>query len=165
MATAVHISIPAQRLTLTRGDGTAQRFAVSTARNGPGQQRGSECTPLGHHVIRARIGAGLDPRAVLCARRPTGEIYSPALAAREPDRDWVLGRILWLSGVERGFNRLGDVDTMQRYIYIHGTPDTEPLGVAASHGCIRMRPEDVVALFDAVTVGTPVHIDAERERP
>ena len=154
----IHISIPEQRLTLTLPGGAVRQWPVSTARRGPGQQRDSECTPLGRHVVRARIGDGLNPRAVLQGRRPTGEVYSEALAAKYPARDWILGRILWLSGTQRGFNRLGDVDTMRRYIYIHGTPDSEPLGVAASHGCIRMNCDDLVALFDAVTVGTPVTI-------
>ena len=119
---------------------------------------GSECTPRGLHVVRARIGAGLPAGSVLVGRRPTGEVWSRELAAREPGRDWILSRILWLSGLEIGRNRLGEVDTMRRYIYIHGTPDTEPMGVPASHGCIRMRNEDVMELFDDVPAGTPVEI-------
>jgi lipoprotein-anchoring transpeptidase ErfK/SrfK len=97
---------------------------------------------------------------VFVGRRPTGEIWTPQLAAQVPDRDWILTRILWLSGCEPGVNRLGSVDSMQRYIYIHGTPDSEPMGVARSHGCIRMRNADVIALFDQVPAGTPVLISA-----
>ena len=133
-------------------------FPVSTSRYGPGERQGSGCTPRGRHVVRARIGAGLAPQAVLRARRPTGETWSPQLAAAAPDRDWILGRILWLSGREPGRNRLGAVDSMRRYIYIHGTPDTEPMGVPCSHGCVRMRCADVVQLFDRVPAGTPVDI-------
>ena len=155
---AIYISIEKQRLTLTAADGAVSEWPVSTARNGPGQLRDSECTPLGPHVVRARIGGGLHPRAVLKGRRPTGEVYSGALRELHPGRDWILGRILWLSGTQPGHNRLGDVDTMRRYIYIHGTPDTEPLGVPASHGCIRMHCDDIVALYQAVPVGTPVII-------
>ena len=110
----IFISIPEQRLTLTLADGAVRKWPVSTARRGPGQQRDSECTPLGRHGVRARIGEGLNPRAVLQGRRPTGEVYSEALAAQFPARDWILGRILWLSGTQPGFNRLGDVDTMRR---------------------------------------------------
>jgi lipoprotein-anchoring transpeptidase ErfK/SrfK len=122
---------------------------------------GSRQTPRGQHVIRAKIGAGAPPGAVFVGRRPTGEIWSPELAARFPARDWILSRILWLSGTEVGRNRLGNVDTMRRYIYIHGTPALEPMGVAASHGCIRMRNSDVIQLFDLVNVGTRILIQED----
>ena len=135
-----------------------ERFAVSTAYKGSGQQKGSFCTPLGRHIVRARIGAGSPPNTVFVGRRPTGEIYSAELAARFPGRDWILTRILWLCGEEPGFNRGGQVDTMRRYVYIHGTPDNTEIGVPGSHGCIRMRNSDMVDLFDRVTVGTPVLI-------
>ncbi|GIX26518.1 MAG: L,D-transpeptidase [Burkholderiales bacterium] len=119
---------------------------------------GSFKTPRGRHRIRAKIGAGQPVNTVFVGRRPTGEIFTPELAAQHPDRDWILTRILWLSGCEPGFNRLGEVDSMRRYIYIHGAPDTVPMGVPASHGCIRMRNVDVMDLFDRVPVGTPVEI-------
>lgn len=135
-------------------------YPVSTALNGAGEAKGSGCTPCGRHVVRARIGAGRPEGTVFIGRRPTGEIWTPQLAAQFPERDWILTRILWLSGCEPGINRLGDVDTMQRYIYIHGTPDTEPMGVPRSHGCIRMRNADVIDLFDKVPAGTPVLISA-----
>jgi lipoprotein-anchoring transpeptidase ErfK/SrfK len=109
-------------------------------------------------VIRARIGTGCAPDTVFVGRRPTGEILTPELRAATPERDWILTRILWLSGLERGRNRLGSVDTMRRYIYIHGTPDDVPLGLPASHGCIRMRNADIIALFDQVAAGTRVFI-------
>ena len=76
-----------------------------------------------------KIGAGAPLGAVFVGRRPTGEIWTPELAAAHPGRDWILTRILWLCGEEPGFNRLGEVDTMRRYIYIHGAPDTVPMGV------------------------------------
>ena len=123
---------------------------------GAGQQKNSNQTPLGWHTLRAKIGANANVNSVFVGRRFTGEIYSAQQALAHPHRDWILSRILWLSGCEIGHNRLGNVDTMQRYIYIHGTPDTEPMGVAKSHGCIRMRNADVIELFDAVNVGTPV---------
>ncbi len=154
----MRISLTGQQLVLLE-DGREQAcFPVSTSRYGPGERHGSGCTPRGRHVVRARIGAGLAPQAVLRGRRPTGETWSPELAATAPDRDWILGRILWLSGREPGRNRLGAVDSMRRYIYIHGTPDTEPMGVPFSHGCVRMRCTDVVQLFDRVPAGTPVDI-------
>lgn len=153
------ISVRRQTLTLFDDSGEALRsYPVSTAEKGAGERSGSHCTPRGRHLVRAKIGAGLPENAVLVARRSTGEIYSPDLAARHPERDWILTRVLWLSGCEPGFNRLGDVDTMRRYIYIHGCPDSEPVGVARSHGCIRMRNGDVVDLFDRVPAYTPVEI-------
>jgi len=137
-------------------------YPVSTARNGAGELRGSGCTPRGRHIVRARIGAGLPINTVFVARRPTGEIWSPELAAACPGRDWILTRILWLSGCEPGFNRLGEVDTMRRYIYIHGTPDDQPLGQPASHGCVRLRSADILELFERVPCYTPVDIVASR---
>jgi lipoprotein-anchoring transpeptidase ErfK/SrfK len=157
----LQISIPAQTLTLTDDAGVALRaHRVSTAAKGAGELSGSNCTPRGRHIIRAKIGAGAPLNTVFVGRRPTGEIWTPALAEQYPDRDWILTRILWLSGCEVGFNRLGDVDTMRRYIYIHGTPDTMELGKPGSIGCIRMRNADLVELFDLVPAGTPVEISA-----
>ena len=145
----ITVSLTDQFLELHRPGTETVRFGVSTSRFGPGEQLGSFCTPRGRHIIRARIGAGLPTGAVLRARRPTGEIWSPALARAHPARDWILTRILWLSGCEVGRNRLGAVDSLRRYIYIHGTPDSEPMGVPFSHGCIRMTNNDVTRLFDA----------------
>ena len=157
---SLEILISLTRQTLqVRGAGCVEReFLVSTSRYGPGEQSGSLCTPRGWHVIRAKIGRDLPEGAVLRARRPTGEVFSSALQRAEPDRDWILSRILWLSGLEPGRNRLGDVDSMRRYIYIHGTPDQEPMGVPFSHGCIRMRNAEVCWLFDVVTPGTLVNL-------
>ena len=157
-AVEIAISLTRQTLQVLRDGRVAREFLVSTSRYGPGEQRGSLCTPRGQHLIRARIGHGLPEGAVLRGRRPTGEIFSPALLRAQPGRDWILSRILWLSGLERGRNRLGDVDSMSRYIYIHGTPDHEPMGVPFSHGCIRMRNAEVCWLFDAVLPGTPVNL-------
>jgi lipoprotein-anchoring transpeptidase ErfK/SrfK len=153
------ISIPAQTLDLLDDQGNLlRRYAVSTASKGPGEQRGSNCTPRGRHVIRAKIGGGMPSGTVFVGRRPTGEIHTPELAAAHPERDWILTRILWLSGCEPGFNRLGEVDTMRRYIYIHGCPDSAPMGVPRSIGCVRMRNADIIELFDLVPAGTPVEI-------
>ena len=134
------------------------RLGVSTALNGPGERNGSGCTPRGMHRVRARIGAGLPRAAVLCGRRWTGEVWSAELDEQHPGRDWILSRILWLAGCERGFNLLGDVDTFRRYIYLHGTPDSEPMGIPRSHGCVRLRNADMIALFERVQVGCAVNI-------
>jgi L,D-transpeptidase YbiS len=159
-AFSLTVSVARQRLTVYRADQPVRDYQVSTAANGVGEQSGSGCTPCGLHVVRAKVGAGCASGTVFVGRRPTGEIHSPALARLQPQRDWILTRILWLGGCEPGFNRFGAVDTLRRFIYIHGCPDDVPIGVPASHGCIRMRNTDVIALFDQVCVGTPVRIEA-----
>jgi lipoprotein-anchoring transpeptidase ErfK/SrfK len=150
------IDVQRQELVLSNG----KRYAVSTAKNGPGEKNGSFCTPRGRHIVRAKIGAGQPLGAVFVRRRPTGEVWTPELHAKYPGRDWMLTRILWLSGCEVGRNRLGDVDTMRRMIYIHGAPDSAQLGKPGSHGCVRMRNEDVAELFEIVPPYTPVEIRA-----
>lgn len=155
----INIKIKQQLLDLYDNQGELlHSYAISTARNGPGQTQGSFCTPLGRHIVRARIGAGLPENTVFVGRRPTGELYTPELGARFPGRDWILTRILWLSGCEVGHNRLGEVDTMRRFIYIHGSPDTVAMGTAGSIGCIRMRNRDIIDLFERTAVGTSVEI-------
>jgi lipoprotein-anchoring transpeptidase ErfK/SrfK len=149
------IDIGRQQLTFE-----GRTWSVSTAKNGPGEKNGSFCTPRGRHIVRAKIGAGQPTGTVFVRRRPTGEVWTPELHARYPGRDWMLTRILWLSGKEPGFNRLGEVDTMRRYIYIHGSPDTAEMGKPGSIGCVRMRNRDIVELFDRVAPYTPVDISA-----
>ncbi len=155
----IKINLGRQRLQLLVDEHVVMDVAVSTAANGPGEANNSGCTPRGWHIVRAMIGAGCMENTVFCGRRPTGELYSPALRLAEPGRDWILTRILWLSGLEPGRNRFGKVDTMRRYIYIHGTPDEEPMGVALSHGCVRMRNRDIIKLFEQVEIGTRVLIE------
>lgn len=155
----INISIAQQQLDLLGDDGQLiQQFSISSAKNGVGQTNGSFCTPLGKHIIRAKIGQGQPTNTVFIRRRPTGEIYSPALGEQFPKRDWILTRIMWLSGCEPGFNRGGSVDTMRRYVYIHGSPDSVEMGKPGSIGCIRMRNTDLLTLFDQIHVGIPVDI-------
>lgn len=155
----IGISLVDQRLRLVRSaDDDGIDYPVSTALNGAGEADGSGCTPRGRHYVRAAIGDGCVPGTVFVARRPTGEIWSPQMAALHPDRDWILTRILWLCGLEWGKNRGPGVDTFRRFIYIHGTPDTEPMGRPESHGCIRMRNTDILDLFSRVGPGTGVDI-------
>lgn len=157
----ITIHIPSQTLELFDDSGKSlRRYLVSTGAQGVGEENGSFCTPRGRHVIRAKIGAGQPVNAVFVKRRPTGEVYTPELGSQHQGRDWILTRILWLSGCESGFNRSGSCDTMRRYVYIHGTPDNTPLGKPGSRGCVRMRNAELVELFDLVTVGTEVRIIA-----
>ena len=155
----IRISLAEQRLSVLDDDGRVERsYPISTASKGAGEERGSYCTPRGNHIVRAKIGEGSADNTVFVARRPTGELYTPALGEEFSGRDWILTRILWLSGCEPGRNRLGSVDTMRRYVYIHGSPDASAMGVPGSHGCIRMRNADIIELFDRVPVYTPVEI-------
>ena len=156
----ISINIASQTLELLDADGKIlRRYSVSTAANGVGEEYGSFCTPRGQHIVRAKIGAGQPLNTVFVKRRPTGEIYTSQLGAQHPGRDWMLTRLLWLSGCEVGFNRLGTCDTMRRYIYIHGTPDTTALGQPGSKGCVRMHNPDLLELFNLIPVGTRVSID------
>ena len=159
------INIAKQTLTMHKQQAEVTEYTVSTAKNGIGSQQDSGCTPLGQHIIAKKIGGSEPMKAVFVGRVPTGEVYDATLSTLHPKRDWILSRILWLSGLEEGSNKgsnsQGGCDTYERYIYIHGTPDTEPMGIPLSHGCIRMRNTDIVELFEQVEEGMPVMIVAD----
>ena len=153
------ISVKEQKLHVYCDDNErVKSFVISTALKGVGQNKGSFCTPLGQHIVRAKIGKGAPVFSEFVARRLTGKIWSPSISVSNSKEDWILTRILWLSGLELGFNRLGNQDTMQRYIYIHGTNDLVNLGKPKSHGCIRMDNYDIIDLFDQINVGDHVLI-------
>ncbi|MGR9089279.1 MAG: L,D-transpeptidase family protein [Gammaproteobacteria bacterium] len=154
----ITIDLHAQILHLFDGDELQRTYRVSTAANGPGELVDSECTPCGRHVIDEKFGDGCAPDTVFVGRRPTGETYAAELRERNPGRDWIVTRILWLAGREPGRNAGGNVDTKSRYIYIHGTPDDTDMSVPGSHGCVRMRNADIMELYDLVQPGTAVVI-------
>jgi lipoprotein-anchoring transpeptidase ErfK/SrfK len=159
MITRIEIHVSEQTLTgFSRNDEVLFATEIATAKNGIGQREGSECTPLGSHRIRAKIGTDLISGTVFIGRRPSGEVYDQSLGEQYPGRDWILTRILWLCGNDTGLNRGGQVDTQRRYIYLHGAPDSHSMGTPSSHGCIKMRNRDIIALFDLVSVGTVVNI-------
>ncbi len=165
MAERLEIDIARQQLWLVADGRVQRRYGISSAAKGVGEAMGSGCTPRGLHRIRIKVGAGCAPGSVFVGRRLTGEIYCAALAEQNPGRDWILTRILWLTGIEPGRNRGGQVDTLRRHIYIHGCPDTQPMGVPRSHGCIRMADTDLLDLFERVRNGTLVDIRESFERP
>lgn len=154
----LRIELSHQRLICLEAGRSQALYPISTSRRGAGELRDSGCTPRGLHRVRLKIGAGCPENSVFVGRRPTGEIYSERLAEAQPDRDWILTRILWLSGCERGINRGGEVDTLRRFIYIHGTPEESLIGMPVSHGCVRMRNRDIIRLFDWARKGMPVEI-------
>lgn len=150
----IRVDISQQTLILKNSDDEIiAQYPISTALNGVGEKKGSEQTPRGRHIIYQKIGEGMPIFTVFSARKSTGEIFSEVLAKQFPNRDWILSRIMWLAGAEPGINCGGDVDTKDRTIYIHGTSDENRIGVPCSHGCIRMRNQDVIDLFDRVQVG------------
>ncbi len=158
----IEVHLPTQKMVVFGKQGeTIMNTDISTASKGPGEKMNSLRTPRGWHSIRAKIGKDMPVNTVFVGRRPTNEIYSEKLRRQFPQRDWILTRIMWLNGLERGFNRLGDVDTMRRFIYIHGCPDSDPMGVESSSGCIKMRNSEIMELFDLVEVGTLVHVREE----
>ncbi|HEC06293.1 MAG TPA: L,D-transpeptidase [Thiolapillus brandeum] len=159
MTRHLRVALADQELSLWDDDRLLVVYPVSTALQGPGSMRDSGCTPTGRHRIRLKIGDNCPLYTVFRARRPTGEIYTPELGRQFPDRDWILTRILWLSGLEPGINRGSDCDTLKRFIYIHGTAEESLLGTPVSHGCIRMNSHDLIELFDAVSNGTIVTIE------
>lgn len=152
------ISLKQQRLQVVNGGDVTAKYQVATARNGSGEVMDSQCTPRGWHAICAKIGDGSAPGTVFVERQPTGEIYSAELRRQYPERDWILTRILWLTGLEEGKNLAGKVDTRDRCVYIHGCPDEDEMGVPSSHGCVKMRNSDICELFNMVSEGTRVHI-------
>lgn len=158
MSNYLRVNLASQTLDVVADSEVIRSYDVSTAKNGPGERIGSECTPRGLHQIKARIGEGAKIYSVFLGRRLSGEIYTPDLARKYPNRDWILSRILWLSGLEPGRNRFGDVDTAWRYIYIHGSPDHCVNGIPESHGCVRMRNSDIIDLFERVNPGMRVWI-------
>jgi hypothetical protein len=155
---SLRVNLTTQTLDLLEDGFPLRCYPVSTGLAGAGEVQGSGCTPRGLHRVRLRIGAGCPVGTVFVRRRPTGEVYCPDLAAQFPGRDWILTRILWLMGLEPGRNRGGQCDTLRRFIYIHGCPDSEPMGVPRSHGCIRMRSADLMELFDLTPAGALVDL-------
>lgn len=154
----IEVNLSWQTLSLMAKDGVIKKYTISSALNGAGEIMDSECTPRGKHVIAEKIGAGCEANTVFVGRQATGELYEPALAEKFPERDWILTRILWLRGIEPGRNQGGNVDSYRRYIYIHGMPDDVDINTCGSRGCIRLRNQDIIDLFDQVEEGAMVTI-------
>ncbi|MFA6303807.1 MAG: L,D-transpeptidase [Legionella sp.] len=154
----IFISSITQEMEVVVNDSVLKNYKISTGKNGLGEKKDSECTPRGWHKIHSVLGLENEVNSVFVTREWTGEIYSPELAAQFPGRDWILTRILRLEGLEPGKNKGADVDTFDRFIYIHGTPDATQLGKPGSRGCIRMNNMDIIELANWVTPDTLVYI-------
>ena len=150
------VSIADQTLSLFDRGRCIRQFSCSTSRFGIGQTEGSNCTPLGLHRIAEKIGAGEPAGTVFQSRQIVGHTSQAEFAAAG-----ITTRILWLEGLQPGFNQGGSVDTHDRYIYIHGTSDQKSVSRPASHGCIHLADPDLIALYDQVPSGTLVWISAD----
>lgn len=154
----VLISLARQKLEAFEGGSLVASYAVSTAKNGAGEMENSECTPRGWHAVVEKIGAGMPLNTAFRARQPETELCTEQNYRANPNRDWILTRIIRLDGLESGRNRGGQVDSFARYIYIHGSPDAASFDKPGSRGCIRMRNPDIVQLFDWLPEQTRVLI-------
>ncbi|WP_298622767.1 L,D-transpeptidase [uncultured Legionella sp.] len=154
----IFISTTKQEMNCFANDQLVFSYQVSTGKKGVGETKNSECTPRGWHRIYSILGLEHEVNSVLVGRKWTGELYTEHLASQFPERDWILTRIFQLDGLEPGRNKGGNVDTLERYIYIHGTPDSTQLGIPGSHGCIRMNNMEIIDLATWVTSDTLVYI-------
>jgi len=153
------ISINDQRLYLLTNNEIIKSYIISTATAGTGSRSGSNKTPLGVHRVSQKFGKNAEIGTIFKARVNTHRVAQILTKAGEKSNaDNVTSRILWLSGMEQGFNKGGNVDSHSRYIYIHGTDEEGRLGQPASHGCIRMKNQSVIDLFEQVPLGTIVDI-------
>ena len=151
------VDTASQRLCVVFGRSLLACYPVSTSRYGMGRASGSQRTPPGAHYVFDKIGAGEPPGARFVARKPTGEVLQPR-RRKTAGRDVICTRILRLAGLAARVNRGGGNDSLARCIYIHGTAEERRIGTRASIGCIRMRNDDVIALFDALPRGALVYI-------
>lgn len=154
----MYVSVKHQRLYLIVNDSTVRKYPVSTAKNGIGSKLNSYKTPPGLHTIKRKIGANVPFGGIMISRIYEGKIAKILTEKKDAKKDYVTSRIMWLQGEESGINRGRNVDSYNRYIYIHGTPEEGYIGEPASHGCIRMKNKDVIELYDFVDEGTPILI-------
>ncbi len=154
----VIIDISDQLLYLFENDSCVNKFPISSSKYGIGNQSGSNKTPLGLHCIARKIGSKVPYGGIIKGRKFTGEIAEIYTDKTDSPKDVITTRILWLKGLEQGINRDGKIDSYNRYIYIHGTNEEGLIGKSSSHGCIRMKNNDVIKLFDLVSINTPVYI-------
>lgn len=152
---AVWISVEEQIFRVLRGRDVVWEEPCATAAKGTGSVKGSNQTPLGWHMIKRKTGDGAPWGQVFRGGQATKEVWKPGQSTKE---DLVLTRVLFLDGLEPGKNKGGNVDSYERYIYIHGTNDEAKIGTPSSHGCIRLRNDAVIDVYELLPTGTPVLI-------
>ncbi len=154
----MYVSIKHQKLYLIENDSTVKKYPISTALKGVGNKLHSLKTPPGLHTIKRKLGDNVPYAGILEAREYNGKIAKVLTDKQKAGGDYVTTRILWLEGEEPGINKGRNIDSYNRYIYIHGTPEEGLIGQPASHGCIRMKNSDVMELYDLIEEGTPILI-------
>lgn len=159
--TIVLVNIAQQQLLVVSNNNILKTYTVSTAKAGTGAEKNSNKTPLGIHRIKNKIGHNAPLGTIFFARKASGQIAKIYTDTTDTPKDYVTTRILWLDGLEPDKNKGGNIDSYERYIYIHGTHEEGLLGKPMSMGCIRMKNADVIALFNMVKEGTLVAIVAE----
>lgn len=154
----MYVSVKYQRLYLIVNDSTIRKYSISTAKKGIGCKANSNKTPSGLHTIKRKIGEDVPFGGILASRLYTGKTAKILTDKTKADGDYVTSRIMWLQGEEPGLNKGRNMDSYNRYIYIHGTAEEGLIGEPASHGCVRMKNKDVIELFSLVDEGTPILI-------
>jgi lipoprotein-anchoring transpeptidase ErfK/SrfK len=154
----IEVDISEQRLYLIENSLIKASYPISTSKYGEGSIENSFKTPLGEHSIKEMIGEEAEINTIFTSRINTKRSATIIDKFEDTDNDYVTSRIMWLDGEEDGYNKGGNVDSFNRYIYIHGTHEEGLIGTKASHGCIRMFNYDVIELFNLVNIGTKVLI-------
>ena len=154
----IEVDISEQRLYLIENSLIKASYPISTSKYGEGSVENSFKTPLGEHSIKEMIGEEAELNTIFTSRINTKRSATIIDQFEDTDNDYVTSRIMWLDGEEDGYNKGGNVDSFNRYIYIHGTHEEGLIGTKASHGCIRMFNYDVIELFNLVNIGTKVLI-------
>lgn len=152
----IYVGIKRQKLYYIENGKLALEFDISTAKNGAGNRKGSEKTPIGLHEIRHKIGENVPLGGVFNHKKFNNQTANINHTETAIETDYILTRIMSLKGLEDGVNKGKDVDSYARAIYIHGTADEGLIGKPASHGCVRMKNEEIIELFNSVDEGTKV---------
>ena len=152
------VEVTQQKLYVVKEEKVIRTYPISTSKYGIGNEDGSNKTPVGTHRIYEKVGEGVKIGTIFKARISTGRIANISHDSTDVEQDFIITRIMCLEGLEPGVNKGKGIDSCDRRIYIHGTPEEGLIGTPASHGCIRMKNDDVVELFDLVKIGTLVEI-------
>ena len=152
------VSVKEQKMYHIVENTIVKEYLVSTAKKGVGNQKNSDMTPHGLHYIKEKYGSKTPQNGRMIGRVFYGQIAKIYYDTTSSKTDDITSRILWLSGMEKDINKGGNVDSYNRYIYIHGTSEEGKIGTPASHGCVRMLNNDIIELYAKIKNGTKVLI-------